>query len=594
MATQVEMLNPSPSRAIADYGHLLAPLVIGITGHRDIWEGDRPRLVASVKKVFTDLRRKYPSTPLIVLSALADGADRLAAHVALSPEIEARLFVPLPLPQGLYEKDFDAESLKDFRTLLRSADGVFEVPLAAGCTLTDIAQDGPQRDLQYQRAGEYIVRRCQILIALWDGEKTGLAGGTATIVDFKMGGLPLSDAYSFEALESFPVYQVVTPRKKNTQVQGAAFAVHELYPQSFMGDTAKARQYYDHMFLRIEEYNRYAANANSGLRAAMIKSKAALLQGLSELQLGQESRRELDRYSLADVLAVRFHKQKVTFDIQLHTSVFLALFLFAVYAHVSHHPFFLVLALGLVFAGSVRHAGFQERGGDTKSEDYRAMAEGLRVRFFWTLAGLADSVTDYYFGKQRTELDWIRNCFRAWDVPMDLRVADCDAVERWIDTVRTHWVEDQRAYFRVAQARDQRRLELIEFYGKVLTRFAVCAGVIMLGVTIFQHRSEWLKGEFFGHYEELLNGLPIVAIEASLAAAALLHNYGNRMAFREHTKQYVRMESVFSRAVEILTTTKDDPERSMQFIRWLGREALGENGDWVLLHRERPLEVPHP
>jgi len=25
----------------------------------------------------------------------------------------------------------------------------------------------------------------------------------------------------------------------------------------------------------------------------------------------------------------------------------------------------------------------------------------------------------------------------------------------------------------------------------------------------------------------------------------------------------------------------------------LGTEALEENGDWVLLHRERPLEVPH-
>ena len=25
----------------------------------------------------------------------------------------------------------------------------------------------------------------------------------------------------------------------------------------------------------------------------------------------------------------------------------------------------------------------------------------------------------------------------------------------------------------------------------------------------------------------------------------------------------------------------------------LGKEALAENGDWVLLRRERPLEMPH-
>jgi hypothetical protein len=29
-------------------------------------------------------------------------------------------------------------------------------------------------------------------------------------------------------------------------------------------------------------------------------------------------------------------------------------------------------------------------------------------------------------------------------------------------------------------------------------------------------------------------------------------------------------------------------------LRALGKETLIENGDWVLLHRERPLEIPHP
>jgi hypothetical protein len=28
-------------------------------------------------------------------------------------------------------------------------------------------------------------------------------------------------------------------------------------------------------------------------------------------------------------------------------------------------------------------------------------------------------------------------------------------------------------------------------------------------------------------------------------------------------------------------------------VRELGEEALAENGDWVLIHREREVEVPH-
>jgi hypothetical protein len=34
-------------------------------------------------------------------------------------------------------------------------------------------------------------------------------------------------------------------------------------------------------------------------------------------------------------------------------------------------------------------------------------------------------------------------------------------------------------------------------------------------------------------------------------------------------------------------------EEARALLRELGAEALEENGDWVLLHRERPLEVPH-
>jgi hypothetical protein len=65
------------------------------------------------------------------------------------------------------------------------------------------------------------------------------------------------------------------------------------------------------------------------------------------------------------------------------------------------------------------------------------------------------------------------------------------------------------------------------------------------------------------------------------------------MAYREHAKQYTRMEGVFSRALSVFAGVNDQ-ESAVACIKSLGREALRENGDWVLLHRERPLDVPHP
>jgi hypothetical protein len=59
-------------------------LVIGATGHRDLRDEDVPGLEDAVAAIFDRIRERYPHTPLVLLSALAEGADRLAARVAVS------------------------------------------------------------------------------------------------------------------------------------------------------------------------------------------------------------------------------------------------------------------------------------------------------------------------------------------------------------------------------------------------------------------------------------------------------------------------------------------------------------------------------
>src|SRR5271157_2523659 len=102
------------------------PLVIGVTGHRDLRPEDHETLKAQLRSVFTKLQHRYPATPLILLSPLAEGADRLAAGVAL--EMNIHLVVPLPMPREEYERDFTtAESRNEFHTLVAKADRSFVV-----------------------------------------------------------------------------------------------------------------------------------------------------------------------------------------------------------------------------------------------------------------------------------------------------------------------------------------------------------------------------------------------------------------------------------------------------------------------------------
>lgn len=124
------------------------PLVIGVTGHRDLREEDRAPLEGRVRQVFAEFQRRYPSTPLLLLSPLAEGADRLVARAAL--EKGARLIVPLPMPQTLYEEDFQTRaSREEFHKLLQQAESWFELPLLNGAREKEVRQQGPARDRQY-------------------------------------------------------------------------------------------------------------------------------------------------------------------------------------------------------------------------------------------------------------------------------------------------------------------------------------------------------------------------------------------------------------------------------------------------------------
>src|SRR5262249_2871465 len=136
----------------------------------------------------------------ILLSPLAEGADRLVAEVAL--EMNAQLIVPLPMSIDLYEEDFQ-DSKTEFHRLLKQAHFSFEVfpPYDREAVKTD-----PQaRDLRYEAVGKYIVRASQILLALWDGVPSNKVGSTAAVVNFQTQGLPEQLGESLEPPELFPV-----------------------------------------------------------------------------------------------------------------------------------------------------------------------------------------------------------------------------------------------------------------------------------------------------------------------------------------------------------------------------------------------------
>jgi hypothetical protein len=578
----------------------LVPLVVGITGHRDLRQSDRMVLEERVRSVFRTLHGRYPSTPLLVLSALAEGADRLAARVAL--EVGARLIVPLPMPRTVYETDFQAEgSLAEFAALLARAERWFELPLVEGNNLENIRKPGKARDRQYAQLGMYIAEHSQVLVALWDGVPASLLAGTAQTVAFKLeggGDYSLHLRSPLDPVETGPVYHVVTPRLSNPRPDGTPFALQVRAPsERNAADDMHAKAY-----SRIETFNRDILRMAPKLVSKRNASKAKLLPD-DEAEPVLEVVR--DGYGLADALAMHYQRKTLQTLGTVFWGVFAIAVVFAIYAHVWNNLWVLLTYLAALGAVNMFWLAVKRRDYQNRYQDYRALAEGLRVQLFWGLAGLPDSAAANYLRKQRSELEWIRYALRNWSLPiasLTNPTAFGDPIKRAERTrlVLRRWIEPQYDYFVSAARRDQASHARLDRFAAVLFRVGVALAVVSAGVFVagwaaarvgyppLLELAAWLQANH--RVKELLTALMAVA----WVPAALLHNYAEKRALSEHAKHYARMSLLFANARQRLAALVDGeaPERAETLIRSLGSEALVENGDWVILHRERPLELP--
>jgi uncharacterized membrane protein YidH (DUF202 family) len=230
-----------------------------------------------------------------------------------------------------------------------------------------------------------------------------------------------------------------------------------------------------------------------------------------------------------------------------------------------------------------------------KHQDYRALAEGLRIQLFWHLTGLRESVANYYLDEQRDELAWIRHALRNWylvssvesEVPMP----------KVIPLIRAHWIEDQKKYYDLKSQRENQQLErrrhLIRWLLSVSVGITVLLAVLLVSAVLFP----WplLQHARFLFYNEWVHGIFKIGIGMLAVGAGLLHSYNQQRAHKEHAKLYGRMSMLFEIAGwqlnDMLRRAK--PEQVPDLIRELGKEALLESAEWLLLHRERPLELLH-
>ena len=559
-------------------------LTIGITGHRDLLADEIPALKKKVRDFFVALKSNFPDLDLQLITPLAEGSDRLVADVAL--DLGMDLIVPLPMPQAEYERDFSSEAaVEAFRESQNKARVIHLRTLqnASGNSLSP-----EERTRQYAQMGVFISNHSQVLLALWDGKPSSEVGGTASVVNYHLTAV----MPGFSMAEDSPnlladnendlVYHIVCSRDRpGGQPREGLVPLQSVWVTSHFGLETSQRMplEYQIMWQRLEEYGR--DRSKYGL--AIEEEGANLLETAPDLELPIGTDVISGQYRIADWLAIHFHKRISLGLIAIHSLAVLIGLIFIIYSEFDGLDFLVKIFLLAFFAGFMLFKIGERRQWHRKHLDYRALAEGLRVQFYWSLAGVIDVQSaefayDNFLQKQDVDLGWIRHVMR--NVSLS-RSRDQVPPEGWVDWVIEQWVGDetgqtgQLSYYRSKEMEKARRFRRTTFLGRI----ALWVG--MLIAVLLAIAGTDMTDDVRTYLLVLMGVFPLFA--------GVRDAYSHKKAEKELIKQYRFMCGVLANARRLLDSS-DDVAFRRAVLRALGNAALEEGAEWILMHRERPLE----
>jgi len=310
-----------------------------------------------VKQVLTKLDNSLIHIPhtFIAVSPLAEGADRLVAKQILNWPVSdkkniSNLEVVLPMPEEDYLQDFKTqESKEEFKNLLKLA------------ISTQIFNKKASRSDNYNKAGQFVVQNCDVLIAIWDGEPAEGTGGTAEIV-----------AYA---------------RKKGRYI---------FWIDSKDGEIHEEGQFDSHLLVSIEnlkEYNNEKLNHSDLSSAVKSLSKnlgnEAITANLSPNLLEPLREHLLPQFVRADLLAQRYQSRYMKTGIAVYALATIAVATVTIQTlFYADHPEILLLEVAgmaiIIMLLLISLKGEWHR----KWIDYRFLAERLRAALFLSIANI--------------------------------------------------------------------------------------------------------------------------------------------------------------------------------------------------------------
>jgi len=563
---------------------ILPEFLIGVTGHRDIAAESVGLVRDALRAQLSKISEATSNAPLRLVSGLAEGADTLATEVAL--ELGIAVTAVLPMPRDDYQKDFSGAALETLDTLLADPRvQVAEIPLIA--PTEGAGADQINRDNQYSLLADYLVRRSNILLAIWDGEQTRLTGGTSDVVLRYLadGGQNTPNFISLENNDAEGCGNVVSwvPARRSSSQDSPAQTEHRylISNQNYdcywtSQDIPKAVQ------TRWKGFGDFCQEKSSDIGASL---PAYGLGQTTDVAASPELATLDEQFIRIDQIARSYqslsHVMFALFGL-LAAAMGLA---FLIYAKLLADKFLLFIYVGLFIAGFLGFRYSHRLHLHSKHLAYRVLAETLRVQYFLILSGAG---ADYSLRRllnltsvdQFRRFEWLQEAFR---VAEPISYLGHSKPEDALEQVNKGWVKDQLHYFekkRHLLHRQHHRLEVI--------KIALLVGSVLGALTLIFFKKSLIHLDMMGY-----DGKAWLVFFMGLLPlwVAVWELYQGKMATRELLWQYANQTRYFRAASQEIQQAPDLAS-GQKIVRDLADKALIEIFIWSVHRFHREHEPP--
>ena len=509
------------------------PVIIGVTGHRDLREQDIGILKRSVSAELAKLQAKYPHSQIMVMTSLAEGADQLCAETALEMGLE--IISALPMPVSEYAEDFQGEYLEKLHYLTERSARTFVAPA------TEPFREG--RDYLYRQACIYVAGHCHLLMALWDGDPGEPGGcGTAATVGIKLhNNIDGEDREQLRRADGL-VLQIVTPRRKNA---GNGLTAGEVIMH---GDTGT----FDSIMGDTDRYNLDCTRMpDTDIPDGNACSVTGKLDAVYETA---------DRLSMINASKHR----KTLAGLSICATVLTIAFL--LYDEAEWQGMILLCGLMILALFAINALTFRTRFHE-RYIGYRILSEICRVQKYLLTGGSSCEVTEIMPWNLQVSIPWTGKAIASIMTGAEVREK-----ESIIDS----WVIDQGNYHRKALARNESQLKRNDRIVRTALIFTI---LIYLGALMFEVAFCGLLGSRESFSPEVNTAVRTgikVALGAFSAGTLFANNYYGKQVLPNVIDDHIKMIMLYEEAEREI---REKGETEPLLIR-IAEDELEENANW--------------